>query len=188
MDESRRLELKREQEKRRRARNGEHVRALQRATYHRNRDKNIEAMKEYRDSLDPEFRKARNREYNRIWREKHREELRAYMREYAGTPEQRLKQRDVKGRRRAREHGTTAGPVNILTLLDSHDGTCGICGQPLDINTDVYHLDHIIPLAAGGTHTQNNLQVAHSSCNFIKNKHLPKVSSEPNQAPPEDQT
>jgi len=54
---------------------------------------------------------------------------------------------------------------------------CAICGAP--INYDLAHLDpmafvvdHVIPLAAGGTDTLDNKQSAHRSCNRAKSNHV----------------
>lgn len=50
---------------------------------------------------------------------------------------------------------------------------CAICNQPIDY--DAHHLDpmsftvdHIVPLAAGGTDTIDNIQPAHRKCNRDK--------------------
>lgn len=44
-------------------------------------------------------------------------------------------------------------------------GKCACCGLPL--GTD-YHLDHIMPLALGGSNTDDNIQLLRSSCNHQK--------------------
>lgn len=49
-------------------------------------------------------------------------------------------------------------------LLDS-DGMCGICGLHVG---DVWHLDHIVPLSQGGSHTVSNVQISHPRCNDQK--------------------
>jgi 5-methylcytosine-specific restriction endonuclease McrA len=41
---------------------------------------------------------------------------------------------------------------------------CG-CGEPLGT---AFHLDHIHPLARGGSHTMDNLQITHPICNIRK--------------------
>lgn len=80
-------------------------------------------------------------------------------------------------RRRARQAGAFVEEVVRLVLLERDDGTCGICGgdvDPLD-----FHLDHIIPLAAGGEHSYANTQVAHPSCNVRKGASLAFMSTAP---------
>lgn len=45
---------------------------------------------------------------------------------------------------------------------------CHICGFPVDPVRDRYELDHIIPLANGGTDDDDNLCPAHSKCHLAK--------------------
>lgn len=50
---------------------------------------------------------------------------------------------------------------------------CGICGRPVDKGLKYPHplsatVDHIIPLAKGGTNDAGNLQLAHWCCNRQK--------------------
>lgn len=54
---------------------------------------------------------------------------------------------------------------------------CGICGEPIDRklkfpNQMSFSVDHIIPLAKGGTHTMDNLQAAHLICNSYKSDQI----------------
>ena len=51
--------------------------------------------------------------------------------------------------------------------------TCHICGHPIDYTlpwTDpaAYVVDHIVPIAAGGSDAINNKQAAHRDCNRQK--------------------
>ena len=79
---------------------------------------------------------------------------------------------DVKHRRRALEFATSIGPINYKQLRTDSNGLCGICRNPLGDSKTEY--DHIIPLARGGGHTQDNLQLSHPQCNRIKNARLPE--------------
>ena len=50
---------------------------------------------------------------------------------------------------------------------------CQLCGKAVKRDAEVPHpkapvLDHIIPLAEGGTHEYRNVQTAHFMCNSIK--------------------
>lgn len=42
---------------------------------------------------------------------------------------------------------------------------CGVCSEPV---VGKYHLDHIVPLSKGGSHTPDNLQLTHPVCNLKK--------------------
>lgn len=50
---------------------------------------------------------------------------------------------------------------------------CGICGQDIDYtlkspDPGSYEVDHVIPLARGGTDTLDNKQASHRACNREK--------------------
>ena len=50
----------------------------------------------------------------------------------------------------------------------ARDGmVCGICGEPI-ASWAVLEIDHIIPVAKGGTSEADNLQTAHKACNRSK--------------------
>ena len=77
---------------------------------------------------------------------------------------------ELSSRRRAQTRNTQAEAVDYGIILRESCGTCGICGERLlDSFIDI---DHIIPLARNGTHTYDNLQATHSSCNRRKNTKL----------------
>lgn len=81
-------------------------------------------------------------------------------------------------RRRSRFYGCKEFDESItLTLLCARDaGICQICGKPVDdsdieeghIRRNYPTLDHIVPLSKGGTHTWENVQLAHMGCNAGK--------------------
>ena len=50
-------------------------------------------------------------------------------------------------------------------LFASQNGLCACCGIPLGAG---YHLDHIMPLALGGTNTDDNVQLLRATCNQHK--------------------
>jgi 5-methylcytosine-specific restriction endonuclease McrA len=68
-------------------------------------------------------------------------------------------------KRRGRKRGTFVAKIDLAAVLAASQGRCGICGQPL---SDKIHFDHIVPIARGGSHTQDNLQAAHPKCNLRK--------------------
>lgn len=53
-----------------------------------------------------------------------------------------------------------------IRIYNKSNKTCAICGKPLKI--DEFSIDHIKPLALGGTYDDNNLQVVHKECNAMK--------------------
>ena len=50
-------------------------------------------------------------------------------------------------------------------LMVLQKGKCPCCGKPLGNN---YHMDHIMPLALGGSNTDNNIQLLRATCNNQK--------------------
>lgn len=71
-------------------------------------------------------------------------------------------------RHREKRHKSSPG------YLAKRDGAnCGICGKPVDMQLQFPDLmrgsvDHIIPVAHGGTHDEDNLQLSHLRCNVTK--------------------
>lgn len=55
-------------------------------------------------------------------------------------------------------------------LLVLQKGKCACCGQLLN---GKYHLDHIMPLALGGTNSDDNVQLLHPRCNCQKSSKHP---------------
>lgn len=80
--------------------------------------------------------------------------------------------------KRAKKYGGDWQPGITLSALINRDGLrCAICGGMCDINDKSWgnasgprypSMDHIIPLSKGGSHTWNNVQVAHMLCNSFK--------------------
>jgi 5-methylcytosine-specific restriction endonuclease McrA len=79
-------------------------------------------------------------------------------------PEVQLRLRANTQRRRARIKAAT-DEVDYALVVSRADGVCGICNRPLD---GPYHFDHIVPLALGGRHATDNLQLSHPRCNLSK--------------------
>lgn len=99
------------------------------------------------------------------------EAMRSYVRRKNANPAQfrevgRLRQMN----RRARIFDAFVEPIDPLTVFERDCGICGICERP--IGTAKWHVDHVIPLAAGGEHSYANVQLAHASCNQSKGAKL----------------
>lgn len=70
-------------------------------------------------------------------------------------------------------NGQADWSISIERLLKRDGANCHICGGKTDrsvgYNGDKYpNIDHVKPLAKGGTHTWGNVKVAHRLCNIIK--------------------
>jgi len=79
--------------------------------------------------------------------------------------------------RRIRKRGAMVAPVHRAHIIERDKGICKLCDEPIDLSLTVPHpmsltLDHIIPLARGGTHEPSNVQLAHFICNSRKSDTL----------------
>ena len=69
-------------------------------------------------------------------------------------------------------------PISLYRLYIRDNGTCQICKrrvrwEPVKNKADIVHAmsatrDHIIPISCGGTHTWDNIRLAHLSCNSAR--------------------
>lgn len=85
----------------------------------------------------------------------------------------RFQNRICKGIRRARVKGLLHEPIDKKLVYERDHKRCQCCGVKVKFYKDVCHpryaqLDHIIPLARGGTHTYDNVQILCRSCNIRK--------------------
>ncbi len=115
----------------------------------------VERSRQYRKD-HPEKR----REYDRRYREAHRKQRRESKRQWRrDNPNKEVAQ---KHRRRALKLNATVGEVDEAAIYD-RDKVCTYCGTDDDLT-----IDHLVPLARGGPHCQDNLAVACRSCNSSK--------------------
>ena len=68
--------------------------------------------------------------------------------------------------RRARIKRGTIDSVSYDDILARDGHRCGICHRR--VKPENISFDHVIPLSDGGSHTFNNIQVAHLKCNMKK--------------------
>ena len=76
----------------------------------------------------------------------------------------------------------TGEVIGLYDLAERDDWQCKLCLMTIDkyakhykgkLNLQGPSLDHIIPVSKGGTHTWNNVQLAHYICNSLRgNKDL----------------
>lgn len=86
-------------------------------------------------------------------------------------------QANVQSRRRARQRGAQHERVERLKAFERDGWRCGRCGKKVNGRLKWPHpwcatLDHIVPLALGGDHTYENVQLAHWRCNNEKGHRL----------------
>jgi len=111
-------------------------------------------------------RKAKpNPETRSAWKDQNREKLRASgRRHYRENKEYHL----AKGRnRKARQKGAAGSHSreDVARILAKQSGKCAYCKVGL---RGKYHVDHVMPLALGGSNFPQNLQVLCQPCNLAK--------------------
>jgi 5-methylcytosine-specific restriction endonuclease McrA len=93
------------------------------------------------------------------------------------TDRKRLQLKAAKHRRRVRIRFAHHDYFTALDVFERDEWACKICGLVIDPNEkfpsrDSASLDHIVPLALGGTHTLDNVQTACMGCNWAKGARL----------------
>ena len=89
--------------------------------------------------------------------------------------------KEIRRREKIFENGRVNYKISLDKLIRRDDGICQICGEPIDKNdytrtnegyfvvgNSYPSLDHIVPVNKGGTHTWDNVQLAHHYCNSVK--------------------
>lgn len=110
---------------------------------------------------DPEKARARGRAYYALNKQKALASTVAWMKAH---PEEMAVYRHT---RRARQHASGGKIAKGLaaSLFNLQRGKCACCGLPLGKD---YHLDHVVPLALGGSNTDDNIQLLRKRCNHQK--------------------
>jgi 5-methylcytosine-specific restriction endonuclease McrA len=135
--------------------------AKQKAKYDANPEK-YHTMHAARYAANPEKENARVQ----AWMKAHPQKRKEY---YHANPAPKLLSNQ---NRRARVAGGKLTPGLAERLLVSQRGLCACCGVPL---AGKFHLDHIMPLALGGTNTDDNIQLLLPRCNIRKKDKHPEV-------------
>lgn len=76
-------------------------------------------------------------------------------------------------RYRSRKRDAWVEDVSRTVVLERDNWTCHLCGETIPQNIKYPHrqygtLDHVLPLAKGGTHEYANVKAAHFICNALK--------------------
>lgn len=111
----------------------------------------------------------------RKYRNKHREKFNAHAREYSAGYYEKNKElvQNWAADYRARRRGAFKSPVDKQQIFERDNYTCQLCGMGVLPFVHRLHplyptIDHIVPIAAGGTHEPANVQTAHRGCNCSK--------------------
>lgn len=138
------------------------ARADEKAAYNKayaqaNRDR----LRQYRQAYDIEWRRrnpGKTALYSKAWRERDR------------TKARRLR-REAQQRRRAQMATSDIGLFTELQVFERDGWTCWICDEPVERMPyrkrapRMASVDHVVPLARGGSHTLDNVRCTHLDCN-----------------------
>jgi len=131
--------------------------------YQRNKDRFRQRALELRAINRVKYRNSQ-RQYVRS----RPQECKAYRKKYADSHKDLY--REARQRHNALKRNASTDRVSYVAIVARDNGHCYLCGWiVLDHERTI---DHIMPLARGGSHTESNLAVAHRVCNSKKSKRL----------------
>lgn len=132
--------------------------------YQDNKERHLERSTQWRAD-NPDKVKQTQRDYYERNQEARRMNTRRWRSE---NPEQVARQNEE---RRAREAGAGLdSDIDYGRIYRRDRDICYLCGKK--VKKSERHLDHVIPLARGGSHSEDNLKVTHARCNLIKGTKL----------------
>jgi 5-methylcytosine-specific restriction endonuclease McrA len=93
------------------------------------------------------------------------------------------KKREAWRRREAKRRGSLVEKYSEKEVLKKYGTDCYICKRPIDFFAprrsgmgnnweNGLHIDHVVPISAGGSDTINNVRPTHGLCNIKKGKRL----------------
>lgn len=166
VDKSECVRCKQEREKRRIAKNPEHHRERIRNRAEINREKtNERCRREYRNN--PNAFKERTERWKTKHPEKAKQLVSARVKKWRGKPENKEAVLSFYRNRRARrkKNGGNHSGEDVISIFKLQRGKCAYCRVRLNKKR---HVDHVIPLASGGSNDRTNLQILCAQCNLKK--------------------
>lgn len=129
-----------------------------------NRDRSLECMRNHYANNKEDYQATM-----RKWREENMERDRDAHRKWA--QENPLRVREIHKRRKLRVKNAFVGRVDYDLVIEQYGFICHICNKEIAGFGDL-HMEHVIPLARGGPHSQENLRPSHGVCNLRKHDKL----------------
>lgn len=120
---------------------------------------------------------VQKRKVSREFYERNRDRQIAKARAWAIANPQRAREICANATRvyQARKQDVFVELIDRAIVFERDEGVCGICGEPV---VGAFHVDHIIPLSKGGSHSYDNVQLAHPTCNLRKGASLLLANAE----------
>lgn len=100
---------------------------------------------------------------NAAWREANRDRMQVVRAAWKKANADRIRVHNATRRARSRSSGRLS-PNIVPLLMAKQSARCAACACELV----EFHLDHILPLALGGSHTDDNVQLLCPPCNLRK--------------------
>lgn len=133
------------------------------------------------NSRNKEVRRAQSKEYynlnvdkikasGEIYRKENEEEIRRRKKEYYDANKEVVFAANRRRRGKLRDAEGTHTVQDVKSIYAEQDGECVYCGADL---LEGYHVDHIMPLALGGSNWPDNLQCLCPTCNLRKGSKHP---------------
>jgi len=154
--------------------------AQRREYYQEHREEELAKTEQYNDAHKEErldyaveyykTHKKQRDDYNREYRETHAEERKTYKRTHRSEDLANTQKRN------ALKKGATVGNMEEITDVyriarEQKRVRCYLCGALIPLGER--HVDHIIPLSKGGSHSAKNLAVTCKQCNLSKGAKIP---------------
>lgn len=106
----------------------------------------------------------------KAWQSNNRDKVRAAVKKWQKLNPDAVKSINHNRRAREKQAAGRLSPDLSKKLFALQKGKCACCKKPLGSD---YHMDHIMPLALGGTNTDDNIQLLRAKCNNQKYKKHP---------------
>jgi 5-methylcytosine-specific restriction endonuclease McrA len=129
---------------------------------------------------DPVLRQRQRDAAKRSYYKRHEKELARHKARYWSNPEFHRARvlawqknnpeihADIESRRRARiRNAPRIEKIDRFAVYERECGRCHVCNRKCSRKT--FEIDHLTPIAMGGTHTYDNVRIAHRSCNARRN-------------------
>lgn len=140
--------------------NREKVAGRKRKYYQANREKAVDYARKYHRAYREKVAERQRKHY-----EANRDKAVEYARKYHEANREKRKVIAHNRRAKIKGNGGTLSKGIVQTLMALQKGKCACCGKSLKHG---HHLDHVIPIALGGTNTDDNVQLLTPKCNLSK--------------------
>ena len=141
----------------------------------------------YRKPYELNRDKNKKREYSKKYRDTHKETEKARYQNWKNNNPDKYKSYHTLSKTKRRlivDDIESDKDITLEKLYERDNGICKLCGGKCDYNdysiidnafivgNSYPSIDHILPLSKGGSHTWDNIQLVHKSCNSIKGNKL----------------